>query len=552
MALAVLSVDLVAKLASLEAGFDKSYRLAEKNARAIEARYQRMGAAFSAIGSTVAGAFAGVSLARVFAGVVDGIDDLNDFAEVIGTTVENASALEGAMRRTGGSLADVQGIVLKLSKTLDDLKPASAEASVLQQLGLDVEKLRKLDPAEALRQVAVAVQQLDDASKAQAFRILFDKTVREAAPFLNDLAREGQLVATVTKQQAEEAEKFNKQLYALQANAVDFARAVSGPMISSLNEMIDKFKDGAKEGKSFYRVIYEEQLRLLGLGGSDASGRRASGVVAPDPRDALRAMEGGVTRSLTLGGGPAPRRGGTGGGGRSVRDAGLTPQQIAQQNIEAEEYWADAAREISELTNAKALKDYEERVAGQKTMMQQYLEWYDQQAEEADEAARVAAGIGKDVKDVSAAANDLGLTFSSAFEDAIVGGRKLSDVLKGLEQDILRIVTRQLVTKPLGDAVTGAVSGAMSGGGVGSFFSSLFSGFFAAGGFIPPGHWGIAGERGPEPVYGGRTGATVRPAGGRSVVVNQTINVSGPVDKRTSTQIAAEARRALLSAERNL
>jgi len=61
----------------------------------------------------------------------------------------------------------------------------------------------------------------------------------------------------------------------------------------------------------------------------------------------------------------------------------------------------------------------------------------------------------------------LGLTFQSAFEDAVVGGKNFSDVLKGLEQDILRIVIRKSVTEPLGKFVTGALGNLFSfdGGG---------------------------------------------------------------------------------------
>lgn len=46
------------------------------------------------------------------------------------------------------------------------------------------------------------------------------------------------------------------------------------------------------------------------------------------------------------------------------------------------------------------------------------------------------------------------------------------------------------------------------------FFSGLFDGFFAGGGYIKPGHFGIAGEAGAEMIYGGNTGATVIPQGG--------------------------------------
>jgi len=58
---------------------------------------------------------------------------------------------------------------------------------------------------------------------------------------------------------------------------------------------------------------------------------------------------------------------------------------------------------------------------------------------------------------LAAAARDLGLTFASAFEDAVVEGRRLSDVLRGLERDILRILTRKLVTEPLAGAVSSLV-----------------------------------------------------------------------------------------------
>ena len=179
-------------------------------------------------------------------------------------------------------------------------------------------------------------------------------------------------------------------------------------------------------------------------------------------------------------------------------------------------------------------------------------------AEQWAEAIRVATGtMDSDVKDAAEkgidAARELGLTFSSAFEDAIVGGAKLSDVLKGLEKDILRIVSRKLVTEPLAGATTdvlGSITKAGSSGGfegilseIGSKISGLFGGFFADGGFLPPGKWGMAGERGPEPIFGGRTGLTVQPAGG--MTVHQHFAFSAPVSRSTEQQVGAAAARGL-------
>jgi hypothetical protein len=60
-------------------------------------------------------------------------------------------------------------------------------------------------------------------------------------------------------------------------------------------------------------------------------------------------------------------------------------------------------------------------------------------------------------------ARDLGLTFSSAFEDAILKGEKFSKVLQGIAQDIARIFLRKTVTEPLANFFANAASGLLAG-----------------------------------------------------------------------------------------
>lgn len=87
--------------------------------------------------------------------------------------------------------------------------------------------------------------------------------------------------------------------------------------------------------------------------------------------------------------------------------------------------------------------------------------------------------------------------------------------------------------------VTGASVGkGMSGvgAGIGGFFSSIFDGLFATGGYIQPGHWGVAGEAGAELVYGGNTGATVIPQGGGGGGVS--VNIINNNNSKVSTSSA--------------
>jgi hypothetical protein len=83
-------------------------------------------------------------------------------------------------------------------------------------------------------------------------------------------------------------------------------------------------------------------------------------------------------------------------------------------------------------------------------------------------------------------------------------------------------------------------------GSIGTWLSSLFSGGFAGGGFVPPGQWGVAGEEGPEPIFGGKTGVTVQSGRGGAVIQNFNI---GRMDQdtfhQTRRQFARTAKGAL-------
>ena len=124
------------------------------------------------------------------------------------------------------------------------------------------------------------------------------------------------------------------------------------------------------------------------------------------------------------------------------------------------------------------------------------------------------------------AVQELGFAFSSAFEDAIVRGEKLSKVMEGLLQDITRILARKVITEPLGNAVSSALSGFSFDSmfsGIGSWLGGLFR---AEGGPVTAGQPYIVGERGPEWFVPDR-GGTVLPNGMApgGPVIQQTINI---------------------------
>jgi len=107
------------------------------------------------------------------------------------------------------------------------------------------------------------------------------------------------------------------------------------------------------------------------------------------------------------------------------------------------------------------------------------IDWqtYARAAAKAQDDFTLATKKAKEGTDRNAqAAKDLGLTFSSAFEDAAISGAKLSDVLKGLAQDVLRIMLRKSVTEPLAGGLTSFFGGMFGGGGGGTVSGGISPG----------------------------------------------------------------------------
>ena len=217
---------------------------------------EQINRAFGLMAGTLGSAFAGVSLTAFLRATVDGIDRLNDIKDATGASIEGISALEDVAARTGTTIDVVSASLLKFNSTLGDAKAGSAGAEIFKALGLDVAELKRLDPAEALRQTAVALTGFaDDGNKARLVQELFGKTVREVAPFLNDLAAAGQLNATVTKQQVQEAEKFNQQLAALGKNSTDLARTLSSGLVSVLVDFTNRLTTAQKVFGGFSGIL---------------------------------------------------------------------------------------------------------------------------------------------------------------------------------------------------------------------------------------------------------------------------------------------------------
>ena len=211
--------------------------------------------------SGLVGLGASLSAGAAFAWVkslANGLDALNDLSDATGASVENLSALEDVAARTGTSFDDVAAGLVKFNILLKDAKPGNDSDAAFKALNLNIEQLKRLDPAEALRQTAVALSGFaDDSAKGRLQAELFGKSTQKMSAYMKDLAEKGALVATVTSDQTKAAEAFNKEIFSLQKNVTDLGRSLAGPLVESLNATAEAFRRSKKEGKDFLESVWD-------------------------------------------------------------------------------------------------------------------------------------------------------------------------------------------------------------------------------------------------------------------------------------------------------
>jgi anion-transporting ArsA/GET3 family ATPase len=160
--------------------------------------------------------------------------------------------------------------------------------------------------------------------------------------------------------------------------------------------------------------------------------------------------------------------------------------------------------------------------------------WIEAENERYEVAKKV---LEKDLAKTKDYMKELGATFTSAFEDAIAGGKKFGDVLAGLAQDIERMLTRRFITDPLMKGLEGAVldplsqwfgglfanadGGVYAGAGIGAYSGTIVDRptvFPFARGI------GLMGEAGPEAILPLKRGSDgklgISGSGGANVTVN--------------------------------
>lgn len=591
MPIAKLSIDLEARLAGLQAGLDKAGLLAEKQAASISGAFNKANAAATALGATLAGALGAAGITALFRATVDGLDKLNDLSDATGASVENLSALEDIALRTGASMDVAGDAIVKMNKALADAKPGSDAAAAFEALNLSVEELKRLDPVEAFQKLAVSLGNFaNDGNKARIVQELFGKSLKEVAPLLKDVAEAGRLQDTVTTEQAQAAETFNKQIFALQKNAVDLARTISGPLVAALNELYGALKGDGAGALSQYLAVPLQAVTVLGanvafvmrgigteIGGIaaqaaavarlDFKGAATIGeIMREDAKAAREEFDKLERRLLTIGSVPQASYSNEGrnaaarlpslpaalGGGKAGKPGASAAYPLDSVAVYQAEQLREDFEAIDKINRAWEPTQYVN--AGDLFEAELLRKAF----EEIAEVNRQAEKSVKDLKEpVNEVGQELGLVFSSAAGEAIAKFENLRQVLKGVLADIAQIAIKKTITEPLGKFIGDSLKGFS--------LANLFAAngqAFGAGGQVQPfarggvvdsptlfkfaKGTGLMGEAGPEAILplqrgrGGKLGVAVQGGMGRALTYAPVIHIDSRSDQAQVAQLVGQ------------
>lgn len=572
--LGALVVSMAVDTAKFQGDLGRAAAIAERRMKNIRETSARALAAVS-----VAASAAGTALVAMTSRSLRDADDMLKLAKSVGTTVEQLSALRYAANLAGVTQEELGIGLKKLANTaVDASNGVKASEAAFRALGIQVKtssgELKSTD--QLVADIADAFSKAPDSiTKTAIATDLFGKSGAKLIPLLNEgraglekLAAEADKYGLIiSTKAAKNAERFNDNLTRLKSILTGFGNLLAAELATPLANFSDKLVEGANGINSLKGaaetgadVIKGFAATMILLGAAVAQAGKNLGALAA----AYAAFfTGEFQRSFEI------IRGRFADGQREIaeavelikalfseagEDVAAKAPQIADQLslpiTKTAENWREKVREIVEMERFMAsighvpfdLTDVETTQA--RTADPGLARMLNEQAEGAQ---KVLNELFKSVNDdfentsrqLSTYAEQAARNIQSHFADFLFDpfDKGINGMLKGFV-DVLRRMIAEAAAARILEGLEGKMTGFLGGlfGGIGSLFgggSKLSGGGasgnipgFAAGGFMPPGSWGIVGEHGPELRFAGNQGATIVPFEKARGVVSKTVHVA--------------------------
>lgn len=562
MAAGSIVVDLLMKTGSFETDTKRAQQSMRRFEKSVDEAAKKI-----KIGLAVAGA----AMTALVYKTTQGAEEIQRFARLSNTSAESFQMLAAGATTVGIQTDKLADIFKDVQDKVGDFVQTGGGAladffeNIAPQIGVTIDQFRRLSGADALQ---LYVSSLEKANLSQADMIFYLEAIASDSSLLLPLLQNnGQAMADLgekakatgqimSDELIEDSIEFRRQMEQLTGILQGFSNSIVQELLPSLIQMSVEFRVGMENANGLFDALakfgtinpfrtnaenikaYRNELEQLeqfrqsqmergGIFGSTAAVDRD--IADLEAKIAyLEELERRLYKSrIVETGAPSDPRAGRGFVAPPAAALGANQKQIEEAKKAADEYSA-WMRSMQEGENQYQIKLVDKRIQAEKQAELDYQAWMEEMRNgELEQYLRM-----QDLKDerlreatekLKSFADQMGMAFGNAFENAILSGQKLSDTLRQLAQDILRLVVRQTITNPIANAISGGIQN--------------FMGARAGGGDVIGGGTYLVGENGPE-MFTPRTMGTITPNSALSgPTVVQHIHVTTGVQQTVRAEI---------------
>lgn len=494
------------------------------------------------IASVMKFAFAGISVGAFTSAISKAIefgDEVGKAAVKAGVGASEISELGAAVKQLGDVELSSLSTALKfmqvnISKAREDNKKYG---ETFRALGIDLDSFMKLAPDKQFEEIAEAVSRLRNSEdRARAVTEIFGKAGADLLPAFENGARG-------IRAAREEAARLGHTMSAEAVKSLQEGDDAIKKLSASWDAFIRSIAVGTVKTAQFFDVIdkdevgeLEDQLEAVNRQ-LDAAMFPADGSLADQSRVAeLEGRAKSLVAQLRIANNEIGRMG----AGGPRRGASKTPPGFAKPfvDISATNQRLETMRVFE--ANIKYLEERDE-------LLQMHLADTIKARQDLEDtlAAGIKEGVGDTLDDTSDSLDQLGERFFGLKDEMSVfadeAARNMQDAFadflfdpfedgirgmaKGFIDTIRRMVAEAAAAKVF-ETLFKTNSTSSGGNFLTTVLGALFGGGKASGGPLQQGKWYVAGEKGPEPIWGGGPGAyAMGYGGGGAPSVNITTNI---------------------------
>ncbi len=272
------AVEITARTTQFESALNAAGRTATATASKIDKAF---GSLRTAINSNAAklvaglGAIGGVAaFSGLIKGSIDAADHLNDLSRATGIAVETLGGIGFAAEQSGSDLDETAKAVQRLNLKIAEATAGNeAAVNAFRLVGISVDELKRTATTDVLVRLADQFRSYEGgANKAALGTAFFSKAYSGIAPLLDDggdKLRENieyfQRYGGITKETAAKADEFNDTLVKLKLINGQFARAIAGELLPSLQTLADRLVETKEKGQEFKQFAGDVASVLKGI-----------------------------------------------------------------------------------------------------------------------------------------------------------------------------------------------------------------------------------------------------------------------------------------------